>query len=98
MSLAPVNAPDLLATFFSVAACMDRQTAIPVEVVEIVDDPKPRRRGVGIRRARWSAPEDARLLSLWENGASAKAMAKFLGRSRRGIELRLALIKWDRVG
>lgn len=92
-----MNDPGLLTTFFSVAACMDRQTALPVEVVEIVEDRKPGN-CAGSHRPRWTPAEDARLLSLWENGGSAKSMAKFLGRTRGAVEQRLRVIKWERVG
>ncbi len=40
MTLIPITAPALLATFASAAECMARlERTIPVDVVEIVDDP-----------------------------------------------------------
>ena len=95
MSLKPVDAPDLLATFFSVSAVMDRLSALPVEVVEIVEDRPSGRPSTWVA---WTPKEEERLWMLWEIGTSRAEMARITGRTRHAIDMRLKLMLGERVG
>lgn len=97
MSLIPHDAPALLATFASMSECMARiGRTIPMEAVEIVDDPPPWSGAAGPRRhgLHWTAEEDARLLALWRGGASSLTMADHLERTREAVTSRIDVIKW----
>jgi len=87
MSLRWVEDAGLMATFLSVAACMDRQTALPVEQVEIVEDDALN------QRRRWRGSEDQRLLALWREGSSSKSMARDLNRSPEACRTRIKVLK-----
>ena len=90
-----VDAPDILLTFAGVFACMDRQTALPVEVVEIIDAPP---HVSPARWVRWTPKDEEQLWMLWEIGASRAAMAKIMGRTVHAINMRLKLILSGRSG
>lgn len=87
MSLAPVNDQALSAMFFSAFACMERQTALPVEVVQIVEDD-----AFNLRR-RWRGSEDQMLLAFWREGMPSRIMGKRLNRSAEACRTRIKVLK-----
>lgn len=95
MSLRRAEDAGLLVTFAGVFACMDRQTALPVEVVEIIDAPP---HVSPARWVRWTPKDEEQLWMLWEIGASRAAMAKIMGRTVHAINMRLKLILSGRSG
>ena len=95
MSLRRIEDAGLMATVAGAFSCKDRQTALPVEVVEIIDAPP---HVSPARWVRWTPKDEEQLWMLWEIGASRAAMAKIMGRTVHAINMRLKLILSGRSG
>lgn len=86
MTLAPVTAPALLATFASASACIDRLArTIPVEAVEIVDDPPTGRTRRSDHALNLNRERDATIVREWMAGKTAALVADELGLGRGAV-------------
>lgn len=84
-----VDAPDVLTTFAGFSEMMDRMHAVPVVV-------SPTRAGAYRKGAPWTVHDDDKLLELYAQGMSYRAIADGMGRTYEGIRNRLHFLGYGR--
>ena len=84
-----VDAPDVLTTFAGFSEMMDRMHAVPVVV-------SPTRAGAYRKGAPWTVNDDDKLLELYAQGMSYRAIADDMGRTYEGIRNRLHFLGYGR--
>jgi hypothetical protein len=85
----PVDAPDVLATFAGFSEMMDRMHALPVCVTPSVEFAHR-------KSARWTGDEDDKMLELYAQGLSYRAIGEGLGRSYEGVRQRLYFLGYGK--